>query len=203
MPTTYGRAVGDLACVPRLTSEFAGGPMPRRTWSWPRRAQLSRARRGQRGIRPPACGQSVPRRTGRQSPRLTGPQYPWLTGRQLSGLTGRQLPGARSRPAPCQAPLVLSSSQSLPFNKFQVGEATHLLGTARSSRPASVGPSQAWHLRRGECVLRLRPLARVIRPAWHYSGRGGVSGRAGADNSSLASPVWTHGTSPCSLDRDE
>ena len=76
LPTTCGRAVGDLACVPRLTSEFAGGPMPRRAWSWPRRDQLSRARSGRRGIRPPACGQSVPRRTGRQFPRLTGPQSP-------------------------------------------------------------------------------------------------------------------------------
>ena len=82
--------------------------------------------------------------------------------------------------------LMLASGQSL---LVQVGGAMHLFGVDRTCPPASATPSQVRPLRRGECVLRLRPLGRVTRPAWHYSGQDGVSGRAGADNSSLASPV--------------
>ena len=98
-------------------------------------------------------------------------------------------PSASGRTVPARAMSDPFGAGERSVPTFQVGEATHLPRTARSGRPASVRPSQAWHLRRGECVLRLRPLARVIRPAWHYSDRDGVSGRAGADNSSLASPV--------------
>ena len=89
-------------------------------------------------------------------------------------------------PARAMSDPIGASEQSVPT--FQVGEATHLLRTARSGHPASVRPPQAWPLRRGECVLRLRPLARVSRPAWRHSDRDCGGGRAGTDNSSLASP---------------
>jgi hypothetical protein len=98
-------------------------------------------------------------------------------------------PSASGRTVPARAMSDPFGAGEQSVSTFQVGEATHLLRTARSGRPASVRPSQAWHLRRGECVLRLRPLARVNRPAWHHSDRDCVSDRAGTDNSSLASPV--------------
>ena len=100
---------------------------------------------GDRAERPLVVSKSVPRLTGRQSMRLTGRQSPRRTGRQSRG-------SRAVRPHGSRAVSRIDSSWSISSPSWGVPSWPGIDPAIPRAQPA----------RRGECVLRLRPLGRIL-----------------------------------------